>query len=249
MLDLIYSNILIPWTILGFFTFIVLLKVSAPYGKFTSESWGPSMSFKWGWMIQEIVSPIVFSISFLCAGADDRGITWIFFIIWNVHYLNRSILFPLRQKQTARCPVTIVLSAIFFNIINGFTNGYFLGYLAQYDFNYIYSAKFIIGFIVLILGVIINIKSDNILIGIKKKYSDYQIPNGFMYKYISCPNYFGEIIEWFGFAIMVWNLPAFIFVLWTIFNLLPRAIAHHKWYKNQFENYPSNRKAIIPFIL
>ena len=202
MLDLIYSNILIPWTILGLFTFIILLKVSAPYGKFTSDSWGPSMSFKWGWMIQEIVSPIIFSIFFLCSGVHDKGIAWIFFIIWNVHYFNRSVLFPLRQKQTARCPVAIVLSAVFFNIINGFTNGYFLGYLAQYDFNYIYSLQFIIGLIVLLLGVVINVKSDNILIGIKKKHNDYQIPNGFMYKYISCPNYFGEIIEWIGFYIM-----------------------------------------------
>mgnify|MGYP003301402655 FL=1 len=69
-----------------------------------------------------------------------------------------------------------------------------------------------------------------------------------MYKYISCPNYFGEIIEWLGFAIMVWSLPAFTFVLWTIFNLVPRAVAHHKWYKNKFSDYPRNRKAIIPFI-
>ena len=70
-----------------------------------------------------------------------------------------------------------------------------------------------------------------------------------MYNYISCPNYFGEIIEWLGFAIMVWSAPAFIFVLWTVFNLLPRALAHHKWYQNKFPDYPTNRKAIIPFLL
>ena len=62
MLDSLSSNILIPWAILGLFTFIVLLKVTAPYGKFTSASWGPSMSFKWGWALQEIVSLISFSI-------------------------------------------------------------------------------------------------------------------------------------------------------------------------------------------
>ena len=105
----------------------------------------------------------IFSMFFLYSGVHDKGIAWIFFIIWNVHYFNRSVLFPLRQKLTARCPVAIVLSAVFFNIINGFTNGYFLGYLAQYDFNYIYSLQFIIGFIVLVLGVVINVKSDNIL--------------------------------------------------------------------------------------
>ena len=145
--------------------------------------------------------------------------------------------------------MAIFLSAVFFNIINGFTNGYFLGYLAQYDFNYIYSLQFIIGLIVLLLGVVINVKSDNILIGIKKKHNDYQIPNGFMYKYISCPNYFGEIIEWVGFYIVTASAPALVFVFWTMCNLIPRAISNHNWYLNKFSDYPKNRKAVIPFLI
>jgi hypothetical protein len=31
--------------------------------------------------------------------------------------------------------------------------------------------------------------------------------------------------------------------------LLPRAISHHKWYKEEFEDYPKERKIIIPKIL
>jgi len=37
--------------------------------------------------------------------------------------------------------------------------------------------------------------------------------------------------------------------VWTIANLVPRALAHHKWYNEHFENYPAERKAIFPFIL
>ncbi|GIQ98336.1 MAG: hypothetical protein CM15mP4_1730 [Candidatus Neomarinimicrobiota bacterium] len=36
------------------------------------------------------------------------------------------------------------------------------------------------------------------------------------------------------------------FALWTIFNLLPRALKHHAWYKDKFSDYPKDRKAIIP---
>jgi hypothetical protein len=32
-------------------------------------------------------------------------------------------------------------------------------------------------------------------------------------------------------------------------NLLPRALAHHRWYKQRFPEYPSERKAIFPFLL
>jgi len=59
----------------------------------------------------------------------------------------------------------------------------------------------------------------------------------------------GEIIEWIGFAMMAWNLAALSFAIWTIVNLLPRAIDHHKWYRRYFAGYPEKRKAIIPFIL
>ena len=99
------------------------------------------------------------------------------------------------------------------------------------------------------MGAIINIKSDNILIKIKKTHKKYQIPNGFMYKYISCPNYCGEIIEWIGFFIMTLSIPALIFVFWTMCNLIPRAISNHDWYLNKFPDYPKKRKAIFPFLI
>ena len=70
-----------------------------------------------------------------------------------------------------------------------------------------------------------------------------------MFRLISCPNHLGEIIEWTGFFIIALNLPALSFTLWTFFNLVPRALNHHEWYKEYFDNYPKNRKAVIPYIL
>ena len=63
------------------------------------------------------------------------------------------------------------------------------------------------------------------------------------------PNFFGEIIEWLGFAIMTLNLGSISFLIWTICNLIPRSKAHHNWYNENFENYPSKRKAVIPYLL
>ena len=229
---------------------MILLKVKAPYGKFINKGWGPSISFKWGWILQEIISPLSFSFFFLLGIKEYGSIVWIFFIIWNVHYLNRSIIFPLRKKdKDSSCPFIIVLSAVFFNLINGFLNGYYLGFLAHYNSNYIFSLNFIIGSVVLIIGVIINMKADSILIKIKRKHKHYQIPKGFVYRYISCPNYFGEIIEWIGFYLMTLSIPCLIFVFWTMCNLIPRSIATHNWYISNFSNYPRERKAIIPFLI
>ena len=56
----------------------------------------------------------------------------------------------------------------------------------------------------------------------------------------------GEIIEWSGFALMCWNLPALSFAVWTAANLIPRALSHHAWYRRTFPDYPPGRKAVIP---
>jgi protein-S-isoprenylcysteine O-methyltransferase Ste14 len=96
----------------------------------------------------------------------------------------------------------------------------------------------------------INIKSDYLIVALRKENGPgYHMPSKFMHKYISAPNYFGEIIEWIGWAILTWSISGLVFALWTIANLFPRALAHHKWYQEKFSDYPKSRKAIIPGII
>ncbi len=70
-----------------------------------------------------------------------------------------------------------------------------------------------------------------------------------MFELVSCANYFGEVLEWVGWAVLTWSLPGLTFALWTVANLVPRARAHHAWYQRTFPEYPAKRKAIIPFLL
>jgi steroid 5-alpha reductase family enzyme len=142
-------------------------------------------------------------------------------------------------------PLVIVISAFVFNLFNGFFVGYEIGNISQLDF----GISTLIGLTIFFAGMYINRTSDNKLISLRKENKEYQIPQGGMFKYISCPNHFGEIVEWIGFAIIVFNLGTLSFALWTAFNLIPRALNHHNWYINSFEEYPNKRKAVIPFIL
>ena len=246
----IYELILISWLALAVIIFFILLKINAPYGKFFTKNIGLALPYKLGWFIQEIISPLSLLFFFLVNNSQHNPVLWFFILLWTIHYIYRSIIFPLRMKKnTSKIPLIIMLSAIFFNLINGFLNGYYFGNLSYYPNDYIYKPNFIIGICIFFFGVIINIKSDNILLKIKDQYNEYKIPNGFLYKYISCPNYLGEILEWLGFYIMTMSLPALTFLIWTISNLLPRALATHRWYNNTFNDYPKRRKAIIPFIL
>ena len=76
----------------------------------------------------------------------------------------------------------------------------------------------------------------------------YSVPVGGLFHWVSCPNYLGEIALWIGWALATWSLAGLAFAVWTIANLAPRAVAHHKWYRENFDNYPRNRRALIPGI-
>ena len=178
---------------------------------------------------------------------EEINLNVVFIVLWIIHYFNRTVIYPLRIKTKGKkIPIAIVASAFFFNMVNGILNGYFLTLL---QFESISELYLILGFIIFIIGFYINISSDNLLIKLRTNQKGYVIPNGKLFNYVSCPNFFGEIIEWLGFAIMTLNPGSLSFLIWTICNLIPRSKAHHKWYKENFENYPKKRKAVIPYLL
>jgi steroid 5-alpha reductase family enzyme len=169
-----------------------------------------------------------------------------------IHYLNRTLIFPFRlHTKGKKIPVTIVLMAFCFNLMNGYINGYYLGSLSeQYALSWLYDPRFIVGFLMFCSGLAINWQADNILIHLRAPgETGYKIPYGGFFRYISCPNHFSEIIEWSGFALMTWSLPGLAFAIWTLVNLMPRALHHHKWYRMTFPDYPVDRKALIPYVL
>jgi protein-S-isoprenylcysteine O-methyltransferase Ste14 len=246
----IYRDSLI--LIFGFavFIFVILFFVSAPYGKFSRKGWGTAIKSKWAWLIMEFPSPAMMIFFFIIS--KGKSIPQIIFVIfWLSHYLYRTFLYPFTQSGKEKpYPIVLVIMAIVFNFCNGFVNGYGVFSLQQYTLPWLWSWQFITGVILFSGGFIINKISDEKLRRLREESpEDYVIPNGWLFKYISSPHYFGEIIEWAGWAVMTWSLPGLAFFVFTFANIFPRAITSHKWYKEHFSEYPVDRKAVIPFML
>lgn len=227
--------------------------ITAPFGRHTSDKWGFMINNKLGWVIMEFPSLSIMLYFLFFGSLSSSSYVWILFLLWIVHYLNRTVIYPFRIKPTPKkMPVFIVMSAICFNLMNAGLNGYYLGELApssDYDETWLTSPHFIIGIILFFTGMLINLKSDDILIHLRSKGdTGYKIPYGFLFNRISSPNLFGEIIEWSGFALMAWNLPALTFMFWTFANLVPRAKNHHDWYHRNFKEYPTERKIVFPYM-
>ena len=233
------------WIIIGLIIFPINLIYKAPYGRHTSKKWGISIDNKLGWIIMELPALLLCPAIYFYFKIDfDTSI--MFICLWIIHYFNRTIIFPFRIKTKGKkMPLAIVISAFFFNIVNGLINGYFLSNINLHSV----SIFLITGFLLFVLGLYINISSDNKLINLRKIKKGYFVPKGGLFKYISCPNFFGEILEWFGFALMTFNIGSLSFFIWTCCNLIPRALAHHTWYKNKFNRYPKERKAILPYLI
>ena len=253
MSENLYYTLLYTWIALAIVIFPILFYVPAPYGRYSSRNWGPTISSKWGWFLMEVPVLIIISWFYFTGSAEKNIVVWIIYLLFVIHYINRSFIFPLRIKESGkRIPVSVVFMALFFNFANGFFNGYWLGTLSDgyYSDNWIYTPKFIIGFILFFTGMYINISSDNVLLSLRKNNNKgYFIPYGGMFKYVSSPNLLGEVIEWTGWAIMSWALPPLSFAIWSFANLVPRAVDHHKWYKQYFKDYPKERKAVFPKLL
>ena len=242
-----FYTFLFLWIFLGFciFLYLIFSKTIAPYGRHSNSEWGITIDNKWGWFWMELPALVVMPVTVLISPVEKNEIIVLILSLWILHYFYRSILFPIKLKTKGKkMPFLIVISAFIFNLFNGFFVGYEIGNMSQLDF----EINTLIGLIIFFTGMYINRSSDNKLISLRKDNKEYQIPQGGMFDFISCPNYFGEIVEWIGFAIIVLNLGTLSFALWTAFNLIPRALNHHNWYINYFKEYPDKRKAIIPYI-
>jgi hypothetical protein len=249
----LFQLLALVWLGIALVVHVLLFFVTAPFGRYSSERWGPTINNKAGWILMELPSLAIMAW-FLTTGSRSllSGV-WILFALWLLHYANRTLVYPLRIRATPkRMPVAIVGSGFAFNTVNALMNGWYLAELApaaHYGPAWLGSPGFALGLGLFFGGMAINWIADSMLIRLRHRgETGYGIPRGFLFEYVAAPNLLGEIIEWAGFAVLAWNLPALCFLAWTCANLVPRARNHRDWYRRSFPDFPRERKILIPFI-
>ena len=249
-----FSTLLIAMTIAAAIVFFALYFIDAGYGMMYTKRWGPAIDNRLGWVIME--SPVFFAMCLLWWCSDRRADTvpLIFFILFQLHYFQRSFIFPLLIKGKSKMPLAIILSGITFNLLNALMQGGWIFYVSPagtYTPDWLYSPQFIAGIIIFFSGIAINLNSDNIIRHLRRPGdTKHYIPRGGMFRYVSLANYFGEFLEWVGFAVLTWSAAGAVFAIWTFANLAPRAARIHRRYSQEFgEQFDRlHLKRIIPFI-
>ena len=232
-------------------TFLYLFRVTAPFGRhYAGAGWGPHISNRIGWVVMELPTTVLFAVIYFNGDASRQWVPLVFLAMWQAHYLHRTFIFPFRIRTSGKkIPLTVVGSGFLFNVINAYINARFVSGIGEYSADWLSDPRFLAGLAIFFAGMALNIRSDNILLRLRSSgESGYAIPRGGAFRYVSCPNYLGEIMEWAGWALATWSLAGFAFFLYTAANLAPRALSHHEWYRKRFGDYPVTRKALVPGI-
>ena len=115
----------------------------------------------------------------------------------------------------------------------------------------------IVGYIIIIIGVLLELIADINMIKFKKlRTRKDEIINIGLWKYSRHPNYLGEITFWYGvaFVFILSNLKMWYLIIGSILNTLlfifisiPLAENHLKTYKVGYDEYKNKTNKLLPF--
>jgi protein-S-isoprenylcysteine O-methyltransferase Ste14 len=246
----IYQLLVALELVLAVLTFVGLRFITAPYGRHGRGGWGPTVPAPIAWLVMESPSPILFAVVYARGAHRGELVTLLLLTLWQTHYLYRAFVYPRLMRGGRRMPVAVMLMAIAFNTLNAFINARWVSQLGSYPTGWLTDPRFLFGVTLFVAGLAVNLSSDRTLRRLRGPgETGYRIPRGGAYRWVSCPNYLGEIVEWTGWAIATWSPAGLAFAVYTAANLAPRALDNHRWYLKQFPDYPPERRALIPHLL
>ena len=259
--DRIYDTLLLIALAMPLLTLVASRVLTAPYGRFGDEGDFklPKFHPRWGWILMELPATLVFWPAFLTGPRASLTAPMFLAAIWGVHYLNRGFVFPwlIRAPKNARTfSLLVVGTGMIVTALHGYLHGYYLSRYGDHLVgDWMSDPRFLVGAAIYGSGLALNIHSDAILRNLRspdeveRGEKVYRIPRGGGFRYVTNPQYLGELLAWIGFASMTWSLAGvFIFGI-SAANLVPRALATHRWYRDKFPDYPKHRRALIPLLL
>ncbi|XP_058476075.1 3-oxo-5-alpha-steroid 4-dehydrogenase 1 [Solea solea] len=233
-------------------TLVSLLFVNVPYGRYSSSKYGFAVNVRFAWFVQELPAflvPMCLVFWTTCAKTSLLP-NQLLIAMYFCHYVQRSLIYPFLIRGGKPTPFASFALAFVFCCYNGYMQIRYLSHFAEYPASWVTHPCFIVGSVLWSVGWLVNVHSDHILRNLRKPgETGYKIPTGGMFEFVSGANFLGEITEWAGFALAGHSIHSLSFAIFTAVVLTSRAVSHHKWYLAKFEDYPKNRKALIPFLL
>jgi 3-oxo-5-alpha-steroid 4-dehydrogenase 1 len=239
------------------FTIVGSLFVPGAYGRFASDKMGVNLNPKLGWWLMEIPATVSFLWFYVQGPRAAEGVPLVLAAVWLIHYGNRGWFFPLSIRtvpgKKSSFSITVMALGMFVTAIHGYLNAKWFTELGTHlTRDWLTDPRFLFGLAIYYAGYFTILRSESIVRNLRdpaRPGTDYRIPYGGAFRWVSSPQYLGELTAWAGFALMTWGLPGVMIFLISAGNLVPRAFQTHKWYREKFPDYPPERKVLIPHVL
>ena len=258
--DPTYDTVLLVAFAFVALTAVGALFVQSPYGRFSSDRFGATVGPRLGWFLMELPSTVSFVVFFALGANRAEPVPLILLAVWLIHYANRGFVFPLliRAPRGAKASFSLMIVGIGWLVttLHGYLNGTFISELgSHFTLDWLTDPRFLVGMTVYYVSFGLNLRADAVIRNLRTREEVasgakvYRIPRGGLFEYVTCASYLTELTAWAGFALLTWSLAGVYIFAISLANLVPRALATHRWYLATFEDYPKTRKALIPFVI
>jgi 3-oxo-5-alpha-steroid 4-dehydrogenase 1 len=257
--DVVYDTLLGCALAFAGFVFIVSWFLPSPYGRFASSKFGVSLGPRLAWFLMELPATLSFLYFFSRGERRTEVVPLIFLAMWLIHYGNRGFFFPFSIRAakgaTASFSITVIVVGWMVTSLHGYFHATFFTRLGtHYTIDWLRDPRFLVGLVVYYSCYVMNLHSDAVIRNLRTVeevnagVKNYRIPRGGLFRWVTNPSYLTELVGWAGFALCTWSLAGVFIFLVSLGNLVPRAYATHRWYKERFPDYPPERKALIPYL-
>lgn len=240
-------------------TVVAALFMQTPYGRFADPKWGISLDPRVGWFLMELPASVTFLVTFFRGPHRFDPYPLVLLAVWCLHYLNRGFLMPLFMRvpkgQKGSFSLMVVAIGWVVTSLHGYLNARWATALhPDTSTAWLLDPRFLVGITVYYVAMGFNLHADHVLRTLRSKEEVergervYRVPHGGLFRWVTNASYLAELVAWTGFAIFTWS-PGGLFILFiSLANLVPRAIATHRWYRERFADYPSERRVLVPWV-
>ncbi|MEZ4316445.1 MAG: 3-oxo-5-alpha-steroid 4-dehydrogenase [Myxococcota bacterium] len=227
--------------------FVVLWWLPAPYGRHGRQGWGPTIPGRIGWMVMEAPTIVVFGAVLALSPHGGEPVPLALAGLWWLHYVYRTVVYPLRLPSVRPMPLPVVGSGLAFQLLNASANAAALG-TADYG-GWATDPRFGLGVVVFLAGQAVHHHGDHVLMRLRARGdTGYSVPTGGLYTHVTNVAYLGELVTWLGWALATSTPAGLAMFVFTAANLVPRARSNHAWYRETFADYPAGRRVLLPWI-
>ena len=146
-----FHRFLTGMIVAGIVIFFFLCFIDAGYGQHIDRRWGKAISNRVGWVIMELPVVVLFFLYWITSDRILAVTPLVFFLLFNLHYCQRTFVFPLLIRGKDRMPWSIVLFGMLFNTANAYMQGAWIFHLSPetlYTPEWVTTPQFIIGVII-----------------------------------------------------------------------------------------------------